>query len=125
VPGHQIEGLDHVGAVAVARERGQIAAGSEMVPWGKQAVGADDTQDFTASQNIVYMIDGVAMIDGTQQIHSDVNLTISTAVNAHYIPVGNRAIMAPGHANHVAGILGARISPPAFAVSLRASRSST
>lgn len=80
----------------------------EVIPWGKQAIGANDTQDFSSSQNTLYMIDGVALVDNTVSPHSDVNLTLAP-VNNHFVPMANRWVMAPGHANHVAGILGARI----------------
>lgn len=81
--------------------------GIEIIPWGKTAVGAHDGYSGFASPNVIYMIDGVAMIDGTYTAHADVASRISYApVNWGYTNPANR--LAPGHANHVAGILAAQ-----------------
>jgi subtilisin family serine protease len=69
-----------------------VFEGAERVPWGKIAIGTNDT---ITTNNLVYMIDGGA------QLHNELNLAFAT-VN----PCCSRVF--PDHANHVAGILGAR-----------------
>lgn len=66
--------------------------GSELVPWGKSAIG---TNDALSTSNRVYMIDGGA------QTHIDLNFVVAP-VNPTW------GSLFPQHANHVAGILGAR-----------------
>jgi hypothetical protein len=67
--------------------------GSELVSWGKQAVGADDS---ASTANIVYLIDGNAVP------HSDLPGLVfpPNAPNQGFAG-------APGHATHIAGILAA------------------
>jgi len=80
----------------------------EVVPWGKQAVGTDDA---VTTSNIVYFLDGVAMQDGTMGAHSDVNIIARGTVNTAYECPGNMTAgcrPVPGHATHVAGILGSK-----------------
>lgn len=68
--------------------------GSELVPWGKIAIGADDG---VTSSTRIYLIDG-----GARQ-HDDLFLSFHAPVNS---PEWDNLF--PEHATHVAGILGAR-----------------
>jgi hypothetical protein len=84
-------------------------SGGETISWGRVAVGADDAYSGFGSPNIVYMIDGVAMIDGTMQPHNDLwNRVAFASVNWHYTSLDPAVRLAPGHANHVAGIIAAQ-----------------
>ncbi len=65
--------------------------GQEIVPWGKIAIGADDS---ITTSNLVYIIDGGARTD-----HSDLNVVDPSGVG--FPPP------AQIHATHVAGIIGA------------------
>lgn len=77
------------------------------------------------TENVIYLIDGLALVDGTPSPHSDVNLEVADLESyapsnwcrfgpaadpdcpPEYTYVGRQE---PGHANHVAGILGSKIN---------------
>lgn len=74
----------------------QIGTG-EYIPWGKTAVGTSDSLTFS-NGNIVYLLDGGAAT------HSDLNIILWAPVNTQCFQ------SASGHANHVAGIIGAQMN---------------
>lgn len=82
----------------------------EKVPWGKQAIGTDDTN---TTSNIVYFLDGVAMLNGGTSTNSELNIVGRSSVNSNYECPGDPYYPCRGnpyHANHVAGILGADLN---------------
>lgn len=83
-----MKGEDEFSAVWVDLPGG----GNEVISWGKSAIG---TNDWLSTTNTVYMI------DGDEQSHIDL-------VNLEVAPVLPSYTTAPGHANHVAGILSAK-----------------
>lgn len=69
--------------------------GAETIPWGKAAVGTDDT---LGTSNVVYMIDA-----GMPPANNDLLNIIAT-------PVNPGIILSTAHASHVAGILSAAMN---------------
>lgn len=78
--------------------------GPETVSWGKIAIGTDDVGP--TSGTVIYLIDGAALIDGTMDPHLENPIIRRAPVLGAYFNIG-AGRLAPGHANHVAGILSA------------------
>ena len=92
--------LQHENVVRFSQLWADQFDGSERIPWGKIAIG---TNDASSTTNVVYMIDGGAVVPvgGTDFDHTDLTLIHAAEGNPR---------TGEYHANHVAGVLAAKMN---------------